>query len=134
MDFLRSGLGDFARHHEDVSIGHVALYCCPWSGWTSLCLNRAVQLDQNCPDFDYFEHALYHAPNWATQYESERRLEVATLRGEHVSIDVDIEGDEALNAVFAAFLKAILTEPSSAQAIQDAAGPGVRVGAQLIDT
>ena len=58
-DFLLAGIERFRSDHPKISSPHVALYCCPWTGWISLCLNGSVQKDQNCPDFEFVEFALF---------------------------------------------------------------------------
>ena len=134
LSFLESGLAEFGRQHPDAPLGHAALYCCPWSGWVSLCLDRAVQLDQNCPDFEYTEFALYEASTWTAEYETEDPLTIVTASGEHLELDLDSVGDAALNAVFFDFLRQLLADPVATNALRAAAGGGVRVGVQLLDS
>lgn len=134
LSFLESELAEFVRQHPEAALGHVALYCCPWSGWVSLCIDSAVQLDQNCPDFEYPEVALYQASTWAAEYENEDTLTIVTTNGEHLVVDPEPEGDEALNAVFFDFLRGLLVDPAATEAISSAAKRGVRVGVQLLDS
>lgn len=134
LSFLESGLARFRRQHPDAPLGHVALYCCPWSGWVSLCLDRAAQLDQNCPDFEYAEFALYEANTWTEAYETEDPLTIVTASGVNIELDLDSTGDEALNAVFFDFLRELLADSSATHALRAAAGGGLRIGVQLLDS
>ena len=58
---LDTALQRFAAEHPKERPTTSALYCCPWSGWVSLCINTG-DTDQdhrdNCPDFDYCEYDL----------------------------------------------------------------------------
>ncbi len=134
LQFLEAGLGDFRRSHPSVPIGHVALYCCPWSGWVSLCLDSVEEEDQNCPDFLYVEAALYQADSWCTEYEDEEAPRVTTLAGRTVELDVEGEGDEAFNREFFEFLQALLRTPRAEAAVRAAAGDRARIGVQLLDS
>ncbi len=134
LDFFESGLVEFRHRHPDVAVGHVALYCCPWVGWVSLCIDQAVQLRQNCPDFGHVEVAIYEANDWPAEYESEGPLHIVTANGEDLEIDIESEGDEALNAVFFEFLGQLLANPAAAVLLRTVAAGPVRVGVQLLDS
>ncbi|HEY0466373.1 MAG TPA: hypothetical protein VGC79_19320 [Polyangiaceae bacterium] len=132
--FLLAELARFGQEHPDVPSPHVALYCCPWSGWVSLCLNRTGEIEQNCPDFEFVEFALYEAPVWAKQYESEERLTVVDSAGLRHEVDVEAEGDELLNGLFFAFLADLLAAPRVLASLNAANLRPTRFGVQLLDS
>jgi hypothetical protein len=132
--FLESGLITFRESHPSDRIGHVALYCCPWSGWVSLCIDPAAQDNQNCPDFKHVWVALYTATSWSEEYEQVPRPEITTLAGQSVVLDIEGEGDEAINREFFGFLRALLHSPEAEAAVRGAADGSVRIGVQLLDS
>jgi hypothetical protein len=133
-ELLIAGLARFGFEHPDVPSPHVALYCCPWSGWVSLCLDRTGQLEQNCPDFEFVEVALYQAPAWAMQYEGEDRMTVIDSDGLQHVFDIESEGDEVLNCLFFAFLRELLSAPQTLASINSVNIRPARLGVQLLDS
>lgn len=134
LRLLETGLRRFQESRPSVPVRHVALYSCPWSGWVSLCVDSAPQLEQNCPDFEYVEIALYEAPDWASEYDSAEAPRVARPDGEVVEVDLETEGDEGFNRVFFEFICDLLTGPEAASVLQSLPGPDVRVGVQMLDS
>jgi hypothetical protein len=133
-EWLVDGLLRFRLERPSIPATHVALYCCPWSGWISLCVDPNVQLDQNCPDFEFVEVALYEASDWASQYEEDDELLVMDANGSSQVADIDSEGDEALNRLFFEFLFALLTAPETVKAIAHVSSVTKRLGVQLLDS
>ncbi|MCC6983406.1 MAG: hypothetical protein IT535_09065 [Bauldia sp.] len=129
--WLIEGLVRFQSEHPTIRAEHVALYCCPWAGWISLCLDSNPQLDQNCPDFEFVEFTLYDAPGWAADYEAaEGQPTVINTRGEEQSV---VDGDEGLNRLFFEFLGDLMVDRSTMTAIGAVMRPR-RVGVQLLDS
>jgi hypothetical protein len=132
--FLREGLARVSRDHPATSFGHVCLYSCPWASWVSLCLHPTPQLEQNCPDFSLAEAAIYDAPDWQIAYESAPPLHVTSTDGSSLLLNVEADGDEALNAVIFAFLKHAWDDPRAQAALRLVAGRSVRYGVQMLDS
>jgi cobalamin biosynthesis protein CbiG len=93
-----------------------------------------VQLEQNCPDFAFVGFARYEAPEWATQYEEEDRLVVINAEGVRCVVDVEAEGDDALNRIFFEFLRGLLISPRTLEAIARVHVVPERLGVQLLDS
>ena len=133
--FVESSLSTFLETNPALSIGHVALYSCPWSGWVSLCVDSRPHQDQNCPDFDHAEVAIYEAEDWSEEYESSDSPEIVGLDGIILKPDITEEGDEAFNRPFFDFLCGILRHvPPSGILSQQQRQPDVRAGVQLLDS
>lgn len=131
--WLAAELVRFRLEHADVPSPHVALYCCPWSGWISLCLDPEAQLEQNCPDFEFVEFALYEAPEWAAQYEEDDTLTIVDADGNKHLVELASDGDEGLNHIFFEFLRSLLASRTR-EAITNAQIRPKRLGVQLLDS
>lgn len=134
LQFFETGLRRFRESFPTASVRHVALYCCPWSGWVSLCVDSVPQADQNCPDFEHVEIALYEATDWSSEYESEEYPRIRRLDGEVIEVDLDSGGDEAFNHVFFQFLSAVLALPETLKLLEALADKQVHVGVQMLDS
>ena len=134
LNFLEAGVVEFKRLHPEETIEHIALYCCPWAGWVSLCFNRTAQLVQNGPDFDFHGAAPFEASPWVDAYETSPSFRVANTAGRVVEIDTEVDGDEALNAVFFEFLLDLLQDARARAAIATLNRGSLRVGVQLLDS
>ena len=133
LDFLTSALRRFRDDHRQVPVRHVALYCCPWSGWISLCLDSSLQEDQNCPEFEFVEFDLYEDKSWVTEYEADIP-KVMTVDGTVHDVDIESEGDEALNRLFYDFLVGLLSTTDAESIVDSIIGRPVRLGVQLLDS
>jgi hypothetical protein len=132
--FLDGELAAFRRRHPDIVSPHIALYSCPWSGWVSLCLDSEPQVDQNCPDFELVEFALFEAPAWGAEYEEHAVLEIVGVDGTSQVVDTDLEGDEGINRVFFEFLRSVLaSERTEASLVRLGLRPS-RLGVQMLDS
>jgi hypothetical protein len=100
----------------------------------SLCLDPVAQEDQHCPDFKHIEVALYKAGSWSEDYEESHTPQVITLAGQTVALDIDGEGDEAINRELFEFLRALLRAPDAEAAVLAATGCPARLGVQLLDS
>ncbi|MEM8605735.1 MAG: hypothetical protein AAGF92_01420 [Myxococcota bacterium] len=134
QSFLATALDQFTRKEPELTFGQVSLYCCPWAGWVSLCINETPQPAQNCPDFDYVEVALYDAPEWSDEYQNEPLIRIIASDGECLELDLEAFGDEVMNAVFFDFLRGLLSQPATLRTLREAAGGELRVGVQLLDS
>jgi hypothetical protein len=134
LSFLQQSLTTFREANPDVRVGHTGLYCCPWSGWVSLCINPTAEAEPNCPDFEFVEVALYEAPAWASEYEEAEPLVVTTLAGIPLEVAVEVEGDEALNRIFYEFLRQLLRGAQAVEALRKVVAGPTRVGVQLLDS
>jgi hypothetical protein len=132
--FLDAQLAAFRAKHPEVASPHVALYSCPWSGWVSLCLDPTAQAEQNCPDFEFVEFAIFEAHEWTTEYEEQPRLEILDLHGATQIVEPEVDGDEALNRVFFEFLKAILVGQEATAAVRRSGLRPSRLGVQMLDS
>ncbi len=101
-DLMKRGLARFLAEHPETNVTSVALYCCPWTGVLSLCLNTGdrmeVMAQENCPDFAFVEFDSEEFPEWVKEYESEKPKVIIGARTR--SIDVEEGGDEAFNEPF----------------------------------
>lgn len=104
---LDEALPRFAAEHPTVRITAIALYCCPWTGVLSLCLNStdtATKHEDNCPDFEYVGYDEMCFDEWQEDYESEKpKVKISALRTYKHDHDGD-GGDEAFNEPFFKFL------------------------------
>ena len=100
----------------------------------SVCIDSKPRVDQNCPDFEHVEVALYEAPAWCTEYEESRRAEIRGTEGVVWEIDVVEEGDEAFNRPFFDFLCRVLRAPPVQALIRAHASSNVRLGVQMLDS
>ncbi|MCB9856692.1 MAG: hypothetical protein H6818_13510 [Phycisphaerales bacterium] len=134
LRFIESGLRKFRLHHPDTAVGHIALYCCPWSGWVSLCLNRSPAPDTNCPDFDFVEFAFYGAEEWANEYESDELMKVIDLDGREHLLDIETLGDEAIDHAFFEFLRRLLQSTDGISALSPIADRPLWAAVQMLDS
>lgn len=134
LRFLETELEAFRTANPSVSVGHVALYSCPWSGWVALSLDSARQPDQNCPDFEHAEVGVYDAPEWSSEYEEASQPRITLLDGRVVEPDVEHGGDEAYNQVFFHFLCDVLQSAIEGGILEMGSGPRPRVGVQMLDS
>jgi hypothetical protein len=102
---LDEALPRFAAEHPAIVITAIALYCCPWTGTLSLCLNSAdtaTKHEDNCPDFQYVGYEQMRFDEWQEEYESdEPEIKLSPLRTYKHGHD---DGDEAFNEQFFKFL------------------------------
>ena len=134
LEFLELELRGFLERRPAARLRHVALYSCPWSGWVSLCLDSKERIDQNCPDFEHVEVALYEAPDWSSEYETSDMPEVSVADGLVRVIAVDSEGDEAYNEVFFSFLCDVLAAATGRGVLRELTRSGLRLGVQMLDS
>lgn len=108
LQFIQNGITAFETTHGKA--GSMGLYCCPWSGWLSLCFNKTrtiAETQQNCPDFEFVEFAMLDRSAWADEYESDNmsfRFENAEL------VRDETFGDEQLNRFVFNYLETLLPE------------------------
>lgn len=132
--FLRTGLAEFRQQHPDICPLHVALYCCPWSGWISLCLDRNVQPEQNCPDFEFSEFSIYDTTDWAAKYEDESLLRIVGTHRTECTVDLEVDDDEAFNRPFFDFLCELLSGDDARAAIMASGLQPSHLGVQMLDS
>jgi len=106
---LDEALARFATENPTVSPTMIALYCCPWTGLLSLCLNStdtATQHEKNCPDFEYVGYEEMCFDEWQEEYESEAPEVKLPDRHTYIHDHDSDDGDEAFNKPFYKFLVA----------------------------
>src|SRR5689334_12991256 len=110
---LDKALPKFAAKHPKVKVTAIGLYCCPWTGTLSLCLNTtdtAKKHEDNCPDFEYFGWEEMSFDEWQEEYESEapevKISATKTYKHDHQGDG----GDEAFNEPFFDFLVELAEE------------------------
>jgi hypothetical protein len=97
----------FAAEHPTIRVTAIALYCCPWTGTLSLCLNdtdTATEHEENCPDFEYVGYEEISFDEWQQEYLSKTpKVKLSALHTYEHDHDGD-GGDEAFNEPFFKFL------------------------------
>ena len=104
-EFVKTSIDKFLA--EQDKINSIGVYCCPWSGWISMCFNVENTIENthtNCPDFEFVEFDFLELVGWQEEYESDS----ATFVFKTKKLLGHDGGDEALNELVFGFLKPIV--------------------------
>lgn len=158
QEFIEITVSSFTQQYPVTKVASIGLYCCPASGWISMGFDTKTHSDQNvaeykdqgpewygeddrgefcnnCPDFEFESFNMVDFPEWVEEYESGEILTVKIDDTSTKEIDVEEEGDEALNEVFISFLTKVLKE-SERQSVFTKINREFtfRIGVQMLDS
>ena len=156
--FVKAEVKRFVEVNPEVVLASAALYSHPVSGWVFLNFDslensqRFLQewedpddagwvgkdedgfFNNNCPDYDFFEFGRIDFDEWTDEVEENSVIVLMGL-GSKMQIDLEEDGDEALNKAFFSFFISIIEELEAEGAFNSLPkAAGFRLGVQMLDS
>jgi hypothetical protein len=132
-EFVTLSIQSFGNESRSIKVSCMAIYCSPSGGWISMNFDTEIHSSQhvaefkkygyewygednkgkycnNCADFEFAGYNTIQFPEWVQEYETEDFPTIKQVNADIKQINLELEGDEALNEVFFQFLKEILKD------------------------
>ncbi|MDO0825500.1 hypothetical protein [Desulfosporosinus nitroreducens] len=156
--FIETSIASFSQQNPTTKVASFGLFCCPGSGWISIGFDTKTHSDENvaefkdqgpewygkddmgefcnnCPDFEFASFNMVDIPEWVEEYESGEVMSIIIDDSITKEIDVEEEGDEALNEVFITFLIKVLKESERQSVFTNINRESAfRIGVQMLDS